>query len=339
MPHQPTLFASGFVVDRPDEGTSFPSAGGNSGDPRVQAVYWRCLVVLFASARFTNPDQRLALFTNSVPPVIDGVDIGAVLATYGVELHRVELQARLAPGKTGAWGNVLYFHDIMEYLARTEDPALRVTIVDSDVVVTGPLAPLFALLDDHDFAGYVVPETRPGENVNGVTMEEIDRLARALGAPDGAPAAHFGGELFVASGAAWQRHRALFSGMVHDAVTDTGAASAIITEEHVISTAFAVLGGRIARANHLLKRIWTSPRYSSVAPGDENLALWHLPAEKRYGIRDLYARLATKGFPRVMDGSTFHAMAMKLCGIPSKTMGKILHDGVRQLAAKLGFYK
>ena len=339
MPETKTLLATGFVADLPEEGTIFPSAGGNSADPRIQAVYWRCIVALFASARLTNPGQRLALFTNITPPRIDGVEITDVLDRYGVELQIVPLKARLAPGTTKSWGNVLYFHDIMEFLVDREDPNLRVAVVDSDVLVTRPIQPLFALLDDHDFAGYIVRQTDPADTVNGLSMREMDRISRSFGATGGELALHFGGELFMTSIAAWVKNRELFTAMLEGAVSRTGPAGGIITEEHIFSVAFAVLRGKVAHANHLIKRIWTSPRYSSVAPGDERLLLWHLPSEKRYGLRDMFDALRRGGFPPAMDIYTFRAMAMEYCGVPHKGLGKILHDGVRQLAAKVGLYK
>jgi len=339
MPQYKTMLAAGFVADQPDEGTDCPSAGGNSADPRIQAVYWRCLVTLFASARYTNPDQRLALFTNVTPPTVDGVDVGTVLERYGVELHRVPLTVRLTPGKISAWGNVLYFHNVMESLVGREDPELRIALVDADVLVTRPLQPLFALLDDHEFGGYIVSQTEPSDTVNGLSMREMDAISRSLGATGGKLALHFGGELFLTSIAAWCRHRGLFAAMLEDAMSGTGPAAGIITEEHVFSVAFAVLRGKVAAANHLIKRIWTSPRYSSVAPGDERLLLWHLPSEKRYGLRDVFAALRRSGFPRTMDVYTFRAMAMEFCGVPRKGLGKIVHDGVRQVAAKAGLYK
>jgi hypothetical protein len=331
-----TLLAAGFVADLPEQGTSFPSSGGNSGDPRVQALYWRCLVVLFASARFTNPAQRLALFTNAAPPRVDGVEIAAVLARYGVETHHVPLTARLAQGTTGKFGNVLYFHDILAHLAAHEAADLRLALIDADVVVTGPLQPLFALLDHHPFAGYVARNPVPEFATAGLTMRELGTIAGQLGASDAPLAAHYGGELLVTSIAAWRQHGPLFGTMVANAMDRTGPARAIITEEHVYSVAFAVLRGQVATANHLIKRMWTSPRFNTIAPGDEHLLLWHLPAEKRYGLQDLFAWLRRHGFPEQVDGDTFRRMAMKFCGVPHKRLGKIMFDGVRQLAAKAG---
>ncbi|MEP7221658.1 MAG: hypothetical protein ABI673_03210 [Novosphingobium sp.] len=334
-PDHPTMLATGFVVDQPDQGTLFPSAGGNSADPRVQAVYWRCMIVFFASARITNPGLRLALFCNAAPPHVDGINIAAVLARYGVELRRVPLTARLGQTRTASWGNVLYFRDVMADL-QGEAADLRIALTDCDMVVTTPLAPLFRLLDGHQFAGYVVDDTLPGEAVNGMTRAAMAAAARQLGADAPDLIDHFGGELLLTTPAAWARHRALFEGLLDDAQTGTGPGAAVRTEEHVYSIAFAASGCRVAQANAVMKRIWTSPRYNTARAGDENLPLWHLPAEKRYGLRDMFTHLSARGFPLDMDPAELRRLAMRLCGVPAKSPAKLLRDGVRQVAARLG---
>lgn len=332
----PALLATGFVADDPAEASFFPSAGGNSGDPRVQAVYWRCLTMFFASARITNPDLRLALFTNVIPPTIDGADLGAVLESYGVELRLVPIAARLAPEKAQSWGNVLYFLDIMDALSG-EDPALRIALTDSDVLVTASIAPLFALLDNHDFAGYVVGDTGQDDMVNGLSRREMDAIARALGPTDDRVAEHFGGELFMATPAVWANNRNAFRALFEAAQTGEGEGAAVRTEEHIYTIAFAGLAGRVARANGLMRRIWTSPRHNTSHSGDEDLPIWHLPAEKRYGFRDLFDDFRKRGFPQNMDAGQFHAMARARCGIPAKRPAKILRDGLFQVALKFGY--
>jgi len=330
------ILATGFVADSPEEGTTFPSAGGNSGDPRVQAIYWRCLVVLFASARLTNPDQRLVLFSNVAPPLVDGIAIAAVLDRYGVEQRRVPLSARLARARTPAWGNVLYFFDILAALAHSEAPGTRMALVDSDVVVTGSLAPLFALLDRHDYAGYAV-DSRIDEDINGMTRADFAHVIAACGGqPDPPAPKHFGGELFATAIGTWLRDRGVFSRLLDDALRREGPGADVRTEEHIFSIAWPLLGGCVADANALMKRIWTSPRHNTAAMGDETLPLWHVPAEKRYGLADLFRELSRRGFPEQLDLEEFRAIAGGYCGVPRKNAGKILRDGARQVAAKLG---
>lgn len=330
----PTLLATGFVVDAPHQGTTFPSAGGNSASPKVQAVYWRCLVALFASARITNPQQRLALFCNVRPPVVDGIDIAAVLDGYGVELHLVPLTARLPDGRAASWGNVLYFFDILTALEGEPDD-LRFALVDSDVLVTASLAPLWGLLDNAQFAGYVV-ETAADEPVNGMTRRSMAAAATGLSGRDFAPLPHFGGELFATTIGAWKRGRAPFDTLLAQANAGQGPAAGVLTEEHIFSIAFALLDRPAADAQAVIKRIWTSPRHNTARPGDQNLPIWHLPAEKRYGLRDLYHWLARRGFPADLPAAALRDQAMRLCGVPAKPATKWLRDGIRQVAAKLG---
>ncbi len=333
LPKQSGLLATGLVIDRPEEASRFPSAGGSSADPRVQAVYWRCVVTLFASARINDPDQRLALFSNVPPPRVDGIEVEAILDRYGVEVHRVPLTARLASGRTAAWGNVLYFLDILADLERRE-PQCNVALVDSDVLVTAPLAPLFARIAASSFVGYRLASGLD-EDINGMTRRDMADAASEIAGTPIPPPDHFGGELLGATMTSWAEHGPLFQALYGQSAAGAGPGTAILTEEHIYSIALALIGRGVADANDLIKRIWTSPQHNTAMPGDETLPLWHLPAEKRYGLADMYRWLASRGFPTAMPAETFRAQAMKLCGVPRKPVGKVLRDGVRQIVSRL----
>lgn len=330
----PTLLATGFVVDAPGQGTLFPAAGGNSADPPVQAVYWRCLIALFASARITNPGQRLALFCNIAPPLVEGVAIAEVLDRYRVELHRVPLTARLPSERAAAWGNVLYFRDILDSL-RAEPDDLRVAVIDSDVLVTASLTPLWGLLDTGPITGYVVGSTED-QPINGMTRRSMAQAAEGLTGKRFAPLPHFGGELFATTIGAWKAQRWIFAQIIDQAIRGHGPAAEVRTEEHVYSIASALLDTPIVPANAVMKRIWTSPRHNTAQRGDEHLPLWHLPAEKRYGLNDFYRYLAQRGFPADLPIDSMRSVAGRLCAVPHRSLEKLLRDGVRQVAAKLG---
>ena len=329
------LLATGFVVDRPGEGSIFPSAGGNSADPGVQAIYWRCIAVLFASARITNPSLPLALFTNGVPPIVDGIDLGKLFDRLEVEVRHVPLTARLDQSKTSMWGNVLYFLDVLESVTASAQGDQRFALLDSDVVVTAPLDPLFDRLAACDFIGYAV-DTPADTPVNGMTPRKMAAIATAADGISRDTVTHFGGELFATSSAAWQREGPRFAELFAQAADDIGEAAAIRTEEHLWSIVLAQLGDRVMLGNDILKRIWTSPRYRTAKPGDENLPLWHLPAEKRFGFVDLFRDLARAGFPSAMDPAEFKAMAQARFGLPRPSPNKLLRDGVRHLAIRVG---
>ena len=167
-------------------------------------------------------------------------------------------------------------------------------------------------------------------------IAEMAAAAAGLAGREFAPLPHFGGELFATNIQAWKRHRAGFDTILAQASAGQGPAAGVQTEEHVFSIAFALLDRPPADARAVIKRIWTSPRFNTAAPGDERLPLWHLPAEKRYGLADLYRALAGRGFPTAMPADAFRVLAGRLCAVPTRSAGKLLRDGVRQLAAKLG---
>ena len=75
----------------------------------------------------------------------------------------------------------------------------------------------------------------------------------------------------------------------------TLAASSRSSEAHLLSLCYADLGLPTGGCDRFVKRLWTQPlRHQNVQPGAETLALWHLPAEKRYGLRRLYGDLVVR---------------------------------------------
>lgn len=332
------IIATGFVVDRADEGTIFPSAGGNSGDPRVQAVYWRCIAVMFASARITNPSARLVLFTNADLPVVDDAAIARLLDESGVEVRHLPLTHRVPAGRSQSWGNVLYFLDIMASLDR-EEAVTPFLLFDSDVVFVRPIDAMVDTLRERGVMAYDVG-TGEGSTVNGMPMAAMARAAQALfAAQANSRITHYGGEIFGVILEEWrniwaERFARIFDGML-GGVEELERAS---TEEHMFSIAFAAAQPPVAAANPWLRRIWTSPRHNDVRADDEALAVWHVPAEKRYGLRDLFFDLAKGRITPTMPQDAFRELAGRRCGVPQKSAGKIVHDGMRQVAAKLGLH-
>lgn len=329
------ILATGFVVDTAAEGTIYPSAGGNSADARVQAHYWRCLTVLYASARIVDPSLAPVLFTNAEPPRIDGVEVGALLDTFGVAVRRLPLTHRLPAGRARSWGNVLYFLDILDALAGEPDDGVLI-LVDSDVVVQRPLDALVERIRQVGTVGYDVG-TRPASTVNGMSPMQMAEAAQAMfGGDPGSAVSHFGGELLGLRMDAAKAWRPVFADMFDRMARAQGIFAHASTEEHMFSIAFGGAGRPVAGSEGLIRRIWTSPRHNTVMAGDGALALWHLPAEKRYGLADLYADIVAGRIAPGMDAGDLRSLTARRCGIPRKTAGKVVRDGVRQVAAKLG---
>jgi len=317
------------VTDRPAEASIYPAAGGVSSDSAVQEVYWRAIVVFYTSARVNNSTLRLMFFTNGEPPVVAGHSVRALLEALGVEIRIVPMSRRISRPQVTHWGNVLYFIDVLDALAQ-EDRDTRIVLTDCDVVVAGPVDGVFAELGSHEFVGYVLD--RPAtELINGIDRLEMTALAGEIfGTRFDTPIRHFGGELFATTIAAWLRHRHLF----HDLFARAQAGGPFVnvcTEEHFFSIVFAGIPDSVAEARGAIKRMWTARTVRTVERGDELLPLWHLPAEKRYGIRYLFDALAARRFA-LPPPAQFRRTAQKYCGIPHAGLAKIARDyGVRAI--------
>ena len=105
-------------------------------------------------------------------------------------------------------------------------------------------------------------------------------------------------------------------------------------EAHLLSMLYADLGFSTGDARPFIKRLWTQPfRYRNVESQDQNLALWHVPAEKRYGLRRLFgtvsdwtpAQTPLWANPRVLG---------RYVGIPKNTPVKFLRDTSRAVTIR-----
>ena len=95
-------------------------------------------------------------------------------------------------------------------------------------------------------------------------------------------------------------------------------------EAHVLSMLAERLDLRNAIANRYVKRMWTSPQFNNVRPGDEHLAVWHLPYEKKRGLYRLFRLLEKqKGLG---DEARFWEKAKAWTGVPAVSLVKRLRD-------------
>jgi hypothetical protein len=169
----------------------------------------------------------------------------------------------------------------------------------------------------------------PDRNVNGMKRREMTRLAVDLGlhanARDTLP--YCGGELVDlagdTAGAVCTGARELWPRLVarHEKSELEG-----IEEAHVFSMLYASLELVTGNATRFVKRLWTQPfRYRNTAPGDEELALWHVPAEKRYGLRRLYGVLSS--MPENDATAWLRPAALgPYLGVPRNTREKVVRD-------------
>lgn len=323
------ILATSFVADSTDVASSYPSAGRDSSDPNFQAIYWRCVAGFLFSAAVNAPDCQLMLFSNVAPPVVDGVELRDVFARLGVTAVCLPLTHRLPDAER--WGNVFYFMDIM----RTLPDDGRFALFDSDVVLAGSVKPLVDRIGDAGMVAYRV-DSLPDEDVNGLTMTDAAKLAAVVsGSASPPPIRHLGGELLGIDLIRRADILAAFDALWHAMVSRRQGLEAIRTEEHFWSIAAAAHGWRVDEANDQLKRLWTAHNFRTVRPGDEARAVWHMPAEKRYGFVDLFRWMADRSFDPLIDPLEFHGVLKSRFGIPHVPSVKRMRDVHKRLGIGL----
>ncbi len=332
------------------EESFYPAVGGNTSAPSFQAVYWRCVATFFATSARQNPHAHHVLFTNfEQVPRVDGFDLAALLARLGVETVRLPFTYLPPEGYFGSWRNQFYIFDIIHHLAGRLAPDDTALVLDSDCVWVRPADEMVGATAACGLLTYEVayPE---GMDVHGLSRRDMGALYRdLLGAdwtgtdePVAVPAAppYHGGELFAATGRAVQQVAERIDPLWDEMLGRFRRGAPKFNEEaQALSFLYHALGYPGGTADPFIRRIWTTLFRSEPAlPSDQDLTLWHLPAEKRYGIRYLFEGMKRERsrFWTTPLGEPFRAYLGRQLGVPRRTPQKLIRDTASGLAHKLG---
>jgi hypothetical protein len=111
-----------------------------------------------------------------------------------------------------------------------------------------------------------------------------------------------------------------------------GEADAPREEAHLLSILYAGNGYAIGTADRFIRRMWTTFKRNTLRPEDRELAIWHLPAEKKTGFTDLFRSLAiARDEPQALSDRTIE----QIFGFPRRGPRKLLRDGALKLIERL----
>lgn len=334
-----TAIITWFVADDAASATWFPQVGGRSDAPEAQAVYWRCTVGFFASSLAHNPQTRHVFYTNTRVPTIDGVDLAALFAAWKVEVVTLPITYRLPKDAVSSWGNQFYVFDILDDLATRPDLA-RAIVLDSDCVWRRPVGEIEAAIDAHGALTYELDHTEHAEHeaINGLSRQGMARFLARHGGLELGATPYFGGEIYAAvhdvTVRIAARARALWPELV------AGAPDAPREEAHLLSVIYALEGIAPGTANRFIRRMWTTFHHNNLAARDRDLAIWHLPAEKKTGFTDLFRAIVAdpardpRRDPAAMGLG--EAQLARTMGWPRRRPGKFARDLSLKLREKIG---
>lgn len=265
-------------------------------------MYYRCMVVCYASIRRLYPEAQLALFSNrELPDPFKGQLKSLAVSTLICESRYVGDTAF----KNGFPG-CLYTLDVIEHLALLPHCDFSsLILLDSDCIVRFRLDGLLDKLQSEEGAiyayepGYPVNMVANGQSRASLTLA-LSYMSRQMIAP---PLQLYGGEFYALSAKSLAqlalRIEAFWTWMKAEGINTFGDN---LTEEHVMSVVLAQSGGAVHSASKLIKRIWTASVFSTVDGSESGIPIWHLPSEKKKGFVQLYQHwLENKGYGDLGD--------------------------------------
>ena len=240
-------------------------------DGRAADIYYRSLVVSFASVRRWNEHLPLIFVTDSEVPQ----PYSEVMRALDVETEMVPFEHQPPTGFSQTHVASLYSLDALHSLSTGGYE--QVVLLDPDVLCRGDLAPLLAGTKD-----------RVGALPCGVTSPSAAHLHLSLDATLGpGPSTFYEGACYVVdvnhfpvllerADQAWRLSLANFG---------TGL-NYFTTEQDVLN--FALRSVPATSIRPYISTIWTTRTHRTVPPDVERLPLWHLPSEKDRAFAQLF---------------------------------------------------
>ncbi len=295
------IIATWICVDTEDNSTYFPSAKGKSSDAKVLNIYYRCICCFYTVARHYNPDAKLALFSNtSTLPNVDGIEVKELLQKLNVSFYVTPFEYITPKGYYNQWRNQFYEFSIFKYVGAHEDfsDEDNFLLLDSDCIITQNLSGLFNEVAAEKCITYVI-DYEPNHDINGNSRKSMQSVFGSLlnEKVEHIPQYH-AGEFYATTIAVLKTLINDFYDVWEQLLSLNEAGLDKLHEEaHTLSFLFYKNGFSGGQANKYVKRLWTDPTtFRNIENGDENLAIWHLPAEKRHGFVALFEWLQKKNF-------------------------------------------
>ena len=346
------VIASWYFEQDEGFGGAYPQVSGNSSSEIFRDTYRRCLAVFFSSAIRAYPESNLVLYLNK-PWSEESSEVAsrcwALFNELGVDIRIIDFNSvKLAQHNT--WKNQFFVLDILQDLASKCASDDLVLLLDSDIVWLKPNSNP-DVWDKINKDGYLLMEISYSKNqiINNSSREELTRFYEKMQATSSTQTLkYFGGELVGFTGNKLRELSKVIATTAGDiqvllAQKSSQRFNALSEEAYFLSYCYKVLGYENPNAQKYIKRIWTMfSKPKNVSDEDLKLQLWHLPAEKNYGIRRIYSKY-------LMHSSTSSELDLicenpeilgRLLGIPRNSIKKIFQDTfyaiMRRINKKLG---
>ncbi|WP_299435375.1 hypothetical protein [uncultured Maribacter sp.] len=302
--------ATWVYLDSKDEKSKYPNNKGNSTSSEFQSVYWRCIVLFFESSLRYHKNENHVLFTNTKNlPVVDGLDLNMFFSNNNIEVISLKNKYPLPNDYYGQFRNQYFEFTIIDHFSDRINDEDTFLLLDSDCVFTKPLYSAFDKLQKESAMTYIVDYEEDYE-IHGVTGNNMKEIFSDFGVKLDKNPYYSGGEVLFAKGK-FIKNVAKDFPILFKNMLDRHASNAIKFNEeaHVLSYYYykheALLGGM----DSYIKRIWTNKNYfRNVEKSDKDLAIWHVPNEKKTGINRIFKEIAEGENIKTLDDKSYQKL-------------------------------
>lgn len=240
-------------------------------------IYLRCAFVCLMSAIRNGEADRAILVTN----ISLDKQWNLIFRNENIEVIVVESTDRFVVDSQAEWNITQYKYEAMWSVCSKLNPMDNLLFLDSDTITVGNLADIFSEIADGSLMLY---DTR--HSYSHPSRKRIrENYMQLFG--EGNPV-HWGGEFIAGKVQQVMTFLSECCDIVDRMKNTQGLQN--VADEHVTSIAITRLSGvQIRNASAYIYRFWTGDPYIvSTNYYFDRVVIWHLPAEKVSGIREVY---------------------------------------------------
>lgn len=321
-----------FYAEAKGEESKYPNLRGRSSAINFQEIYWKNLIVMYASARKNNPEAKLVLFTNIDPPTqiiretLNKIEVSVVILNY---------KSKPQKNNWESWQSTFYIIDAFESIKEKMEKNDTVIFLDLDCIVVKSLKPMLKVLEKDKLLKYELDYSE-SHMLHGINRLGImNMIEYATGTKLDSVPKYFGGELYGVSGK--NNAECLYKNLKEAwELAQKSEQITFHTEEHLFNYIFGKLGNQNGNANGYIKRLWTAYNYRNIEEKDIDLAIWHLPSEKKHGMLDIYKEVINENseFWTLSNPQWAFYIGHKVT-IPKRNLSRIITDITKNTIKKL----
>ncbi len=227
--------------------------------------------VSLVSAKRTNPDADVAFVSNNDLPE----PYAGYFLAEGIKVFKVPFSDYTMP-ENFKWGYAFYKLNALKFMTSETNYDIFLEL-DTDTMVTGSLDTLW------EECGYHNPVLFPlGAALDASVRQQIIQDYRRIFNADGS-LIHYGGE-FICSDKTGLGLLLKEIDVVYDQIKKDGFAIHIESGDEAIISMAAYRLTQVGSAAPYIRRYWTRFAYYSVDTNWNDVAVWHLPSEKHFGL-------------------------------------------------------